>query len=78
MTCTPSIVIVKLYCLQALNNRYTLEDENNCSKDCLWDGEFGGKSSRFEEGSELSAMFSGFQPDVYFRPHEVWEIRGAE
>jgi len=23
-------------------------------------------------------MFAGFKPDVYFQPHEVWEIRGAE
>ncbi|KAF8904477.1 DNA ligase [Gymnopilus junonius] len=22
--------------------------------------------------------FGGFRPDVYFRPHEVWEIRGAD
>ena len=24
------------------------------------------------------SMFAGFKPDVYFQPHEVWEIRGAE
>ena len=26
----------------------------------------------------LTIYFSGFKPDVYFKPQEVWEIRGAE
>ena len=26
----------------------------------------------------LTNHISGFKPDVYFKPQEVWEIRGAE
>lgn len=26
----------------------------------------------------LTVYLSGFKPDVYFMPQEVWEIRGAE
>ena len=27
---------------------------------------------------KVLTYFSGFKPDVYFKPQEVWEIRGAE
>ncbi|KAI0305760.1 ATP-dependent DNA ligase [Multifurca ochricompacta] len=38
------------------------EESENCSKVPLWEG--------VEAG--------GYSPSVYFRPHEVWEIRGAD
>ncbi|KAI0051832.1 DNA ligase [Auriscalpium vulgare] len=38
------------------------EDSENCSKRPLW--------GHVETG--------GYSPGVYFRPHEVWEIRGAD
>jgi len=38
------------------------ENSENCSKIPLW-GE---------------AETGGYSPSVYFRPHEVWEIRGAD
>ncbi|TFY78874.1 hypothetical protein EWM64_g5137 [Hericium alpestre] len=38
------------------------EDTENCSKRPLW--------GEVETG--------GYSPSVYFRPHEVWEIRGAD
>ncbi|KIJ67942.1 hypothetical protein HYDPIDRAFT_25397 [Hydnomerulius pinastri MD-312] len=41
--------------------------------------------SRYAEGSDNCSCqplwdcdTGGFKPDVYFRPHEVWEIRGAD
>ena len=27
---------------------------------------------------DFNRYLSGFKPDVYFKPQEVWEIRGAE
>jgi len=38
------------------------ENSENCSKLPLW-GEVDGR---------------GYSPSVFFRPHEVWEIRGAD
>lgn len=28
--------------------------------------------------TDFNHYLSGFKPDVYFKPQEVWEIRGAE
>jgi len=38
------------------------EDSENCSKFPLWG----------------DVEVGGYSPSVYFRPHEVWEIRGAD
>ncbi|THH19950.1 hypothetical protein EW146_g1305 [Bondarzewia mesenterica] len=38
------------------------EDSENCSRLPLWD----------------DVDTGGYKPSVYFRPHEVWEIRGAD
>jgi len=38
------------------------EDSENCSKLPLWG----------------DVEVGGYSPSVYFRPHEVWEIRGAD
>ncbi|TFY69614.1 hypothetical protein EVG20_g3074 [Dentipellis fragilis] len=38
------------------------EDTENCSKQPLWG----------------DVQTGGYRPSVYFRPHEVWEIRGAD
>ena len=32
----------------------------------------------FRSISHANRVLSGFRPQVYFRPQEVWEIRGAE
>ncbi|KAF8160810.1 DNA ligase [Crassisporium funariophilum] len=46
---------------KSMRERYELSDTENCSRQQLWDCDFG-----------------GFKPDVYFKPQEVWEIRGAD
>ncbi|KAI0062904.1 ATP-dependent DNA ligase [Artomyces pyxidatus] len=38
------------------------EDSENCSRQALWE----------------DVDTGGYSPSVYFRPHEVWEIRGAD
>ncbi|TRM69448.1 ATP-dependent DNA ligase [Schizophyllum amplum] len=47
---------------KGLNDRYSLNDESTTS------------SRQPLWGGE----FGGFKPDVYFRPHEVWEVRVAD
>lgn len=53
---------------------------DNCSTQPLWGINTGGACIIICEKSLGSwlILLAGFRPDVYFRPHEVWEIRGAE
>lgn len=62
-----------------MKERYT-EDTDVCSKQPLWDCEFGGDIVVSTSPSPLLTLsiIIGFQPNVYFKPQEVWEIRGAE
>jgi DNA ligase-1 len=65
--------------LQSMKDRYS-EDSENCSKLPLWgDVQVGGTSGGLlSSGSRITLWLLGYSPSVYFRPHEVWEIRGAE
>ncbi|KAI5825701.1 hypothetical protein K523DRAFT_419833 [Schizophyllum commune Tattone D] len=47
---------------KALNDRYPLTEQ---SETCSKQPLWGGD-------------FGGFKPDVYFKPHEVWEVRAAD
>ncbi|KAH9061282.1 DNA ligase [Lactarius vividus] len=54
---------------RSMKDRYS-EDSENCSKLPLW--------GDVEAGGTITLWLLGYSPSVYFRPHEVWEIRGAD
>ena len=57
-----------------LNNKYP-EGTETCSQTSLWNVETGGMHLTFVT---LVLIAVGYSPSVYFKPSEVWEIRGAE
>ncbi|KAI9442212.1 DNA ligase [Lactarius indigo] len=54
---------------RSMKDRYS-KDSENCSKLPLW--------GDVEAGGTITLWLLGYSPSVYFRPHEVWEIRGAD
>ena len=65
--------------LQALKERYP-EDSETCSRQPQWNYDVltGGESSASQHEQEPECYWKGLRPEVYFKPQEVWEIRGAE
>ncbi len=64
--------------LQAFTERYKIHEQSSvCSNRPSWACDMGGMFL----GCRLYVSPSthlGYRPDVYFKPQEVWEIRGAE
>jgi len=65
---------------QAMRERYNVDSDEseNCSKQPKWDCDFGGTYFSILNMQLAHQYWTGYKPSVYFRPHEVWEIKGAE
>ena len=65
---------------KALNDRYAVGGET-CATTALWNVDTGGTPSVGHSPfrpTDACCRFVGYHPSVYFKPSEVWEIRGAE
>ena len=61
-----------------MKQRYNPADHEVCSRQPKWAVNFGGIYCFWSTSYRFNHYLSGFKPDVYFKPQEVWEIRGAE
>lgn len=64
--------------MQAMKERYA-DDSDTCSRQNLWDVDTGGIFPIMSVvNRSLNVHYAGLRPEVYFKPDEVWEIRGAD
>ena len=63
---------------QAMRDRYP-ENSDTCSSENIWGVTTGGEFKVTGMHIVLSLILEpGLWPEVFFKPQEVWEIRGAE
>lgn len=61
-----------------MKQRYDPADYEVCSRQPRWAVNFGGINCSPLASYRFNRLSLGFNPDIYFNPQEVWEIRGAE
>ena len=75
-----ALACCELICIQqSLNVRYP-EDSETCVHANSWGVATGGEQFPVYMTPDATHLLysAGLRPEVYFKPQEVWEIRGAE